>query len=95
MSYFLIVSRLFFHLCRYPKVGHSPNVIFSYSFAVVFSSLYTYKGPQSYKKWLEETVMGHGNIGLLQARFFFPVNCDLSRHFSFCYAIFSTPLFSK
>ena len=40
------------------------------SFAVILSSLYTWKGAQSYKKWLEMTVMGHGSIGLLQARVF-------------------------
>jgi len=33
--------------------------------------MYTWKGAQSYKKWLEETVMGHGSIGLLQALFLF------------------------
>jgi len=35
---------------RCPKDGHSPNVIFSFCFAVFLSSLYTYKVAQSYKK---------------------------------------------
>jgi len=55
---------------RCPKVGHFLNAIFSYSFVVILSSLYTWKGAQTYKKWPEMTVMGHGSIGLLQARFF-------------------------
>jgi len=48
---------------RCPKVGHFLNAIYSCSFAIILSSLYMWKGAQTYKKWPEMTVMGHGSTG--------------------------------
>jgi len=59
----LLQARLFLR-DRCPKVGHSPNVIFSFSFAIL---VYVKKDP-ILQKMAGETVMGHGSIGLLQAR---------------------------
>jgi len=71
--------------CR--KVGHFPNVIFSHSFAILVYA----KEAQSYKKWLEETFMGHGSIGLLQALF----SCGFKVMYEIYVLKQSVPIFVK